>query len=142
MPATKQTPRQSRQDHSGAAEQSTLVVSMPDSGPADKKPFIERAQRFIGGEYRECTEYDLAGVGACLEIMENHRGCDTPFEQFVYSLLVEYIHGSGASLTPEAILESDFREFQESFSSAIATARMMNKRHPELVQDTPAEKED
>src|SRR5687768_14834899 len=101
MPATKKTPSQSRQDHSGAAQQSTPVVSTPDSGPADRKPFIERAQRFIGGEYRKCTEYDLAGIGACLEILESHRGCDTPFEQFVYSLLLAYIHGE--SLTPQGI---------------------------------------
>src|SRR5688572_8467663 len=109
---TARTVRQSRQDAAGVVEKSTPVVSM--SAPADdayaarRKPFVDRVRRFVSSEHRSWSDYDLAKVGACLEILENDRGSATPFEQFVYQLLLQYVFGNSESQTPEGILNGEF----------------------------------
>lgn len=96
------------------------------------RPFVERAHRFIGGEHREWGNHDLARVGAYLEIVENDSGCTTPFEEFISHLVFMYALRDSDSLTPDG-LKNPLEDFREHFEDAIRTARIIARRHPDLV---------
>ena len=149
MPRSARKPQQqSRQDRPGVVEQSTPVVSMPTPAAeayakkhaAEKQRFLGRLHRFMGGEYREWHEIKLMRIGACIEIIDTGDGYLTPFEDFVENLLMLYVSG-GERTTPEEIEKGDFAEFREHFQDALKIARLMNKRHADLLNppEQPAE---
>ena len=70
---------------------------------------------------------------ACIQILEIDRGYPTPFENFISTLLMHSTISNGENCTPALIAEDAFAEFKEQFQDAIDIARMMNKRHAELV---------
>lgn len=138
MPRSARKPTQSRQNRSSVVEQSTPVVSMPETPAtnfyaeleASKERFRERLREFVGNEDREeIHQHRLDLIGACIEILENDHGSSTPFEEFVHNVLLCYVSGV---CTPESVREH-LGQFEENFADSIRDARMMLKRHPELV---------
>ena len=67
-------------------------------------------------------------------ILKANRGCASPIEEFITSLLHRYRHSNGA-LTPDDV-KRQLEEFEENFELALGDARMMNARYADLLGHT------
>lgn len=92
------------------------------------------------GQYHPLTSSDLAGMSEdtrrslarYAEILDNDRGCTTPAEELITTLVLTHLAGG---LTPEDA-DRCVEDFRESFDMAIRAAQRITRQYPEHVAGT------
>lgn len=79
-------------------------------------------------------DHNLRLVRAALDCLDRARGCNTPAEEFVSSILSSYVHGP---LTP-GDAENDLTEFRDNYNSMVAETKNFLAANPQIAKDTSA----
>jgi hypothetical protein len=84
----------------------------------------------------QLCETDRAALSGFVRILDAHRDCTTPAEEFILDIVEHHAYGGWASITPDSIME-DLKTFRADFEDAIEAAKLHVRNYPAYVLGGP-----